>query len=305
MRFSVIIPLFNKYPHIKDSIESVLTQSFNDFEIIVVDDGSTDGGGAIVESINDQRICLVCQGNRGVSAARNKGIEMAKANYIAFLDADDIWLPNHLEILDRLITMYPGCGLYTTTFKRMDKSGEFINENNIKKPVGWHDKFNFDGYLDLVTKRYVFCTDTICIWKPIFLEIGKFEVGLTRGEDLDMWLRVALHSPVAFINVITAIVNLGSVNRSHKRWSRELGEGLKRHAALLESEAFSVRTRKKLYEYYAMRMINRGTEALLNGHQKEAFYCIKQSYKTKIFRYAFIKLLIKYVFSFTLKTNTY
>src|SRR3546814_1127294 len=110
-RFSVIIPLFNKGKHIESTLESVQAQTFEDFEVIVVDDGSTDSGPDVVRKFASARIRMITQANAGVSAARNRGVSEAKGENIAFLDADDIWTPQHLSELNRLIDAYPMRGL--------------------------------------------------------------------------------------------------------------------------------------------------------------------------------------------------
>src|SRR5574344_715427 len=112
---SVVIPLYNKERYIEKTIHSVLKQSFNKFEIVVVNDGSTDNSLAIVESIRDSRIRVFDQKNSGVSAARNRGIKEAKYDFIAFLDGDDEWLSNHLPIIANLIDKYPSCGVFATS----------------------------------------------------------------------------------------------------------------------------------------------------------------------------------------------
>jgi len=302
MRFSIIIPLYNKSPHIEQTIHSVFAQTHQDFEIIVVDDGSTDEGADIVAAINDPRLRLARQANAGVSAARNKGIDMANSNFVAFLDADDLWFPNHLETLTHLISVYPGCGMYATSFTLGNGNESQTSKFPLSEPIGWHKIFTLEEYLNFMIHSNLICTDTICMWKGIFSTIGKFEVGLDRGEDLDMWLRAAVFMPVAFINEITAIYNIGAVNRSLNKCPPDLGAGLKRHAEMIASDSFSHDIKEKLYEYYAKRMINRGQEALKHGYRKETFFCIKQSYKTKIFRVALLKLLIKYLFSSHKKT---
>ncbi|MFA6873908.1 MAG: glycosyltransferase family A protein, partial [Bacteroidaceae bacterium] len=118
---SVIIPLYNKERYIKRAICSVLNQSFGNFEIVVINDGSTDNSASIVESIDDTRIKLINQKNTGVSAARNKGIAESKYDFIAFLDADDEWKENHLAIIASLIEKYPLCGVFATSYYFLKK----------------------------------------------------------------------------------------------------------------------------------------------------------------------------------------
>ena len=109
---SGIIPLYNKAESIATALDCVLAQTYQDFEVVVVDDGSTDKGATIVEQYTDPRIRLVCQENAGVSAARNKGIEEAKGEYVAFLDADDEWMPEYLENQYSLTLRYPQCDVH-------------------------------------------------------------------------------------------------------------------------------------------------------------------------------------------------
>ncbi|NLZ30356.1 MAG: glycosyltransferase family 2 protein, partial [Methanomicrobiales archaeon] len=113
---SVVIPLYNKAPYIARALSSIIAQTRQDFEVIVIDDGSTDGGEEIVRGFDDPRIRVIRQENRGVSAARNRGIEAARADFIAFLDADDEWMPTHLGALLRLRGRYPRAGAYGTAY---------------------------------------------------------------------------------------------------------------------------------------------------------------------------------------------
>ena len=106
MRVSVIVPLFNKAPYIERALSSVAAQTYRDFELIVVDDGSTDEGPRIVEAFNDLPIHLIRQENAGPGAARNRGLELAQGELVAFLDADDEWLPNYLSENVRLLDEY-------------------------------------------------------------------------------------------------------------------------------------------------------------------------------------------------------
>src|SRR5690606_11857402 len=105
--FSIVIPLYNKEQSVTNTLQSVLNQTYTEFEVVIVNDGSTDNSVEKVEAFNDPRIRLIHQANAGVSAARNKGIEEAKFEWIAFLDADDLWMENHLSTLRNMIETYP------------------------------------------------------------------------------------------------------------------------------------------------------------------------------------------------------
>ena len=113
-QISVIIPLYNKAPYIGRAIDSVISQTIQDFELIVVNDGSTDGGENIVAEYSDSRIFLINQKNSGVSVARNNGVNVANSELISFLDADDEWLPTYLETILKLVNKYPSAGIYAT-----------------------------------------------------------------------------------------------------------------------------------------------------------------------------------------------
>lgn len=113
---SVVIPLYNKERYIERAVYSVLSQTFQQFEIVIVNDGSTDGSVSVIERMNNPLIRLIHQKNGGVSAARNRGIEEARFEYIAFLDADDEWKENHLEVIAGLIRKFPECGVFGTSY---------------------------------------------------------------------------------------------------------------------------------------------------------------------------------------------
>ncbi|NIA10441.1 MAG: glycosyltransferase, partial [Nitrospiraceae bacterium] len=125
-KVSAVIPLYNKAPYIQRALRSVLAQIFQDFEIIVIDDGSTDDGAQIVKSIPDKRIRLIQQENAGVSAARNRGIKEAKGDLIAFLDADDAWKSEFLETILRLKKKFPEAGAYATAYEMVFPSGKIV-----------------------------------------------------------------------------------------------------------------------------------------------------------------------------------
>ena len=197
--FSIIIPLYNKAPYIERAVKSVLSQDYPHFEIIIVNDGSSDGGEKIVTTIVDERLKLVSQKNAGVSAARNTGAKEAQYEYLAFLDGDDTWEPNFLSELVKLIDNFPNAGIYGT-------SNSFIYPNGKKVAEDFRYLFNgkeqglLEDYFGLFAQiqKSPFSNSNLCIQKKIYQEFGGYKVGVKLTEDSDLWCRIALKYDVAF-----------------------------------------------------------------------------------------------------------
>jgi glycosyltransferase involved in cell wall biosynthesis len=212
-KISVIIPLYNKEREIKRTLDSVLSQTFQNFEIIIVDDHSSDGGPAIVKSNPDPRITLIEQDHRGVSYTRNHGVNLATSDFIAFIDADDEWKPTHLETIMRLIKKYPEAGMFSTAWKIRTSKGEtrWANLNWIPKPT-WEgllpDYFKSGDLGDSPV-----CTSVVAMPKKIFFEMGGF-ADYWKGQDLDLWGKIALKYPVAFSWEGGAIYHHDASNRT-------------------------------------------------------------------------------------------
>jgi glycosyltransferase involved in cell wall biosynthesis len=208
---SVVIPLFNKAPHIASTLESVLRQSVAPREIIVVDDGSTDGGGRIVETFRKDGVRLITQENAGVSAARNAGVQAASGEYVAFLDADDEWLPTHVETLAALLRDFPALGLYSTVYKVRLGGVSYVPRGNY--PLGYRGRVAsfFDAMangLSLVSST------TACVSRERLLETGGFPPGVRHGEDTIVWMKLATQFGMAHAAAVTAIYNRDAVNRA-------------------------------------------------------------------------------------------
>lgn len=194
---SVIIPLYNKEGSIAQALDSVMAQECQDFEVIVVDDGSTDGGAAVVENYGDPRIRLVRQENAGVSAARNRGIEEARGEYVAFLDADDVWMPGFLSEIGVLQKEFPQCRAQATNY--------VFNSNGVKSPTILR-KIPFGGERGVLVNYFEVascshppvCSICVCIERRLLQEIGGFPVGIKSGEDLLVWARVAVRTDWAY-----------------------------------------------------------------------------------------------------------
>lgn len=200
--FSIVIPLYNKADYIENTLKSVLNQTFKDYEIIIINDGSTDSSTTKVLGFNDSRIQLFNQKNQGASVARNLGIEKANYDYIAFLDADDLWMNNHLETLKTLIQNFPNAGMYASRYELVFNNGK-----------NYIPKFNeiatdFEGivsdYFEASLTYPISTSSSIVIPQYIFKETGNFKPAISSGQDVDMWIRIASKHPVAISNKITA-----------------------------------------------------------------------------------------------------
>tara|TARA_Y200000002_G_C22679517_1_gene663425 strand:+ start:576 stop:1514 length:939 start_codon:yes stop_codon:yes gene_type:complete len=207
--FSIIIPLYNKEKFIENTIQSALEQSFEDFELIVVNDGSTDKSLELVNKLNDKRIKTYSISNAGVSKARNFGIQKATSNLIVFLDADDLWKKNHLEELFQLRKAYPHCGLYAMGYTKKYDNSNPINAHyfGLKNHSGVVPDFFMASTADCVA-----WTSAVMVPKDVFKTIGYFNQGLKSGQDTEMWIRIAIEYKVAFCSNPTAC----KVQRSHE-----------------------------------------------------------------------------------------
>lgn len=199
--FSIIIPLYNKEKFIENTIQSVLGQSFEDFELIVVNDGSTDTSLELVNKLKDKRIKTYSISNAGVSKARNFGIQKATSKLIVFLDADDLWKNNHLQELYKLRKTHPHCGLYAMGYTKKFDNADPIHAHyfGLEKHSGVVDDFFLSSIVDCIA-----WTSALMVPKIVFQKLGGFNDGLKTSEDTEMWIRIALNYPVAFCWKMTA-----------------------------------------------------------------------------------------------------
>ncbi|MFD2725582.1 glycosyltransferase family 2 protein [Hyunsoonleella rubra] len=195
--FSVIIPLYNKEIYISGAINSLLAQTFSDFEIILINDGSTDFGFEIAKKklSNQKNTTLLSQENQGLSAARNNAIGKSRGQYIALLDADDEWLPHHLEQLYALINEYPNAGLYSTGYS-LKKSEHIFHRakfNDLPK--------NFRGIVPNFFKHSlqncVAWVGAVCFPRKVFDDVDGFDPEIYSEQDTDLYIKIALIYDVA------------------------------------------------------------------------------------------------------------
>ena len=289
MRFSVVIPLYNKAAYLCKSIESVISQAYNDFECIIVDDGSTDSSAEIADgySAKYQNIRVVHQQNSGVAIARNKGVKESLGDYICFLDADDWWDPNFLLSINETITKIPDAGIYGTNYYYY-KHGKKEVRVNIKTGV-------FDYFKEYSKNLQMPLTSSsVCVPKKIFIEMSGFNPKLKLGEDFDLWIRIALKYTTVFIEDPLAYYNQDvPVNKrtvgnlispqNHILWNMNYLDEYENNNKILKKLLDNLRT-YSMQEYYISDIYHNDSQIVLGKvdwtHQP---YVIRLYYNSPIF----------------------
>lgn len=201
---SVVIPLYNKAATIEATVRSVLAQTRSNFELVVVDDGSSDGSSAIVRAIHDPRLRVVGQKNAGVSAARNRGAALAAHNLVAFLDADDLWEPQHLANLHRLHSAFPGAALYATAYRLVDEDGG-MRPVRLRDLPGEPALCILDDYFrEIVEVEHPVHCSAMMVDRRVLASVGGFPEGVKYGEDIITCARLACAGTLAYSREATA-----------------------------------------------------------------------------------------------------
>ncbi|PSB31103.1 glycosyltransferase family 2 protein [Chlorogloea sp. CCALA 695] len=189
---TVIIPTYNTITYLPKTLESVLNQTFTDFEIIIIDDGSTDTTAKWLGNLVEPRIKIVVQTNQGVAVARNKGIALASGKYIAFLDSDDLWEPTKLEKQVQCLDADPAVGLVNTWIKNIDEQGNDLVVVRVPEAEG-------NVWNQIIEENLILCGSVPMIRRSSFEEVGVFDCNLLSAEDWDMWIRLAAKYSFALI----------------------------------------------------------------------------------------------------------
>ena len=197
---SVIIPLYNKENFIENTLKSVLDQGFNDFEVIIVNDGSTDKSEDKIKHFDDVRIKYFSQENQGVSVARNFGISKANSNFITFIDADDYWYPEFLQEMFQTINENSDQKVFSAAIEVETARKIFQAQYSVDKTK----QLQIVNYFDASSKTTVICTSCAVFHKSIFDEVGNFDSQIKSGQDTDLWIRMGLVYQVVFLNKILA-----------------------------------------------------------------------------------------------------
>lgn len=205
MTITVIIPLYNKAAYIGATVRSVLAQTRAPDEIIVVDDGSTDGGSILVEDVPG--VTVIRQANGGVSAARNAGIAAAHGDLLAFIDADDLWAEEHLALIEMTAEAYVDAGMVCTGYLR------FTDAATLSEHVGPNGVLH--SFYREWSRGSFTCASSIAVRRQALLDLGEmFPVGERLGEDQDVWFRLAEAGPVAHVATPSAQYRVDAINNS-------------------------------------------------------------------------------------------
>ena len=231
---SVVIPLYNKQNAIAATLQSVLAQTYTNYEIIVVDDGSTDDSARIAEEyireVKGAENCeaettasrlsplafrLIRKPNGGVCSARNRGIQEARYDYVALLDGDDLWDEHYLEEQVKLIQDFPEAKMWGINFAEMS-NGKLIR----KLPTGLPDDYRgyVENYFQMPERiSDLFCSSSVVISKEVFDNVGCFDERIKYSEDIDMWYRIIANYPVVFYDKYMVFYLFDAENRAMNR----------------------------------------------------------------------------------------
>lgn len=274
MRFSVVVPLYNKENCIRMTLESVKKQSFKDYEVIVVDDGSTDRSLEEARKIKSENITIIHQQNQGVSVARDTGILHAQGQYIAFLDADDEWEPDYLKTIDHLIEKYPESDMYVTAYRVDMGNGKSHYSARLTPATGCLESY-------WLTYQYAYdfvWTSATVIRTSAVLKAGLFRPGEKIGQDLDLWSRVARNNPkVAYSSEVC--VNYHRMAEANARTRVKVAKAdafIKNLEEELEDSAHSKEELAMIQRKYNMKMTVYIYTSILAGNKAEAREAMKR-----------------------------
>lgn len=289
---SIIIPCYNAGNYIKKAIDSAINQTYQDFEIIIIDDGSTDNSKQVISQFSDSRIKYIYQENQGVSVARNKGIELSHGEFIAFLDADDIWHPEKLKIQLDFLEKNPDISFVYSNITMIEEStgAKFTKTFN-----------NFKTQKNLIKNLILtpFNTPSPCtviVKKSCLFESGLFDPKIKNGEDLDLWLRIAMHSNFYCINksLATAVRKQDGITRTMNPL-----DIIQNYTYILD-KFFNETDKEKLYQKYknkafAFIYFNIGFHYFFTNNSKNTNFISTPSFPMAFFKKILRKIINLYI----------
>jgi len=266
IEFSVVIAVYNKEKFLDRTLQSVLDQTYSNFELIIINDGSTDGSETIIQSyLNDSRVKYFSQENQGAGAARNAGIKIATKPYIALLDADDLWASNYLVIQKSLIESYPEHTIYSTAQDILVNNKRYLKKYSTNLKAKEVAVLNF---FDSSRQHAVIHSSSVVIKQGVLKKIGMFNTSIISGQDTDLWIRIGANYPVVFYNYPCVTYRLlpDSLFRSTTSVRQKLDP---------DSYAHLENTRKDIKRYLDLNRYSHAIQAKLWGEHQEFNKLIK------------------------------
>nr|WP_315488782.1 glycosyltransferase [uncultured Rhodoferax sp.] len=255
-KVSVIIPAFNRERYIGAAIQSVLDQTYQDFELIVVDDGSTDGTNEIIRKFDSIRLKLISQENRGRSNARNRALEIARGQYISFLDSDDLYLPDKLALQVAYMDAHPDSWMIYTSALCIDENGAMLGDAYEATVSGWI-------YREIAFFVPVTITlPTVMVRRDVFDRLGRFDETLDRFEDTDMWRRISKIYSINALAEQTCLLRTHTDNMLSAQDPHQISRALDLYVRKIQADDRDIGTIvrhkgiAKLYGYYGAAMMS-------------------------------------------------
>jgi glycosyltransferase involved in cell wall biosynthesis len=291
---SVIIPSYNASPFVHLAVQSVLEQTYDKHEIILVDDGSTDETRQVLSKFQG-RITYIYQQNRGAAAARNAGIETARGDLVCFLDADDLWASNKLELQLEFLRQHRDVALLSGGCRKfMDRDAPYASFTAAKSPEGSAARIFSapEAFTELVRSNFI-PTSTVMVRKECFEKVGTFDLDLIPVEDRDMWLRISARFGVAYLPWVLCDKRLHPSNISNDkvRMLYTCARVLEKNRALFPGLAPAKLWNKQLAKLYA----NAGRLSLMKHRRPEARRAAARSLKNALTAKAAVLLMATFM----------
>ena len=267
-KVTVVIPAYNAMTYLPETLGSVLKQTFTDFEVLIVNDGSIDSIATWASAITDPRVQLISQDNQGLPGTRNTGIAHAQGKYIAFLDADDLWEPTKLEKQVQCFQESQNAGVVYTWSLLVDEYG---------KPTGRIFASQAEGnvWRQLLETDVISNGSSAMVRRDCFEAVGVFDRTLTSAEDLDMWLRIAVQYPFAVVKEPLTLYRQYSSSMSKNR------QRMFQNLQTVIEKAFKAAPKEMLYlrnRAYASITLNQAWWSVDEGDRKTAKFWRQQAY---------------------------
>jgi glycosyltransferase involved in cell wall biosynthesis len=269
VQYSVVMPTYNRAGLVARAVDSVLAQTCRDFEVIVVDDGSTDDTEVVVRPYRD-RIRYLRQSNRGSASARNLGILECRGRYVAFLDSDDLWHPEKLARTEEAIEAHPDAGLFYSDYRSRAADGRPVRVERCRPVVG-------NAYSEILL-HYFALTSTVVCKRECFDVCGLFHEPLRRAQDWDMWIRIARR--FSFVHIPAVLTEYTWEPFNGERASRSTIDDLQSvvDRALQADRDLGPGTRRRILGRLAY---TQGVEHLRYGRRQEARACFRESFRSE------------------------